>query len=68
MDRSDERPIFVVRLRPERKVASPTRALRHFLKRALRSYGLRALSCEEEAPVALHLGNGDEAVGGGGTR
>jgi hypothetical protein len=41
------RPIFLLRLRPEKKVSSPIRALRRGLKFLLRSCGLRALSIDE---------------------
>jgi hypothetical protein len=41
------RPIFLPRLRPERTVSSPIRALRRGLKLLLRSCGLRALSIDE---------------------
>ena len=41
------RPIFLLRLRPEKTVSSPIRALRRGLKFLLRSCGLRALSIDE---------------------
>jgi len=41
------RPIFLLRLRPEKTVSSPIRALRRSLKFLLRSCGLRALSIDE---------------------
>jgi len=41
------RPIFLLRLRPEKTVSSPIRALRRGLKYLLRSCGLRALSIDE---------------------
>jgi hypothetical protein len=41
------RPTFLLRLRPEKTVGSPIRALRRGLKFLLRSCGLRALSVEE---------------------
>lgn len=40
---SQDRPVYVIRVRPEPGVDA-TRALRHFLKRALRSYGLRCVA------------------------
>lgn len=43
-----ERPTYVLRLRPERDVPNPTRALRRALKVLLRRFGLRAVSCEQE--------------------
>jgi hypothetical protein len=48
-DRKQDRPVFRLTLRPEPHVADPVYALRGLLKRALRSYGLRAIdvSCEE---------------------
>jgi hypothetical protein len=42
------RPIFVVRLRAEPRI-NAIRALRAFLKVALRRFGLRALSIDIEA-------------------
>jgi len=45
-----ERPTFTVRLRPERPGVDPTRALRALLKVALRRFGLRALSVDEDKP------------------
>ena len=47
MTDAKDRPVFVLRLRPEPYI-DPIRALRHALKRLLRSYGMRCLSCEEE--------------------
>jgi hypothetical protein len=41
------RPTFIVHLRPEKDVADPIRALRFFLKRALRNFGLRCTYAEE---------------------
>jgi|GraSoiStandDraft_41_1057321.scaffolds.fasta_scaffold5228695_2 hypothetical protein len=43
------RPIYRVRLRPEKNVDA-VRALRNGLKRPLRDHGLRAISIEEERP------------------
>jgi hypothetical protein len=43
-----ERPTFIVHLRPEPGVEDPIRSLRHFLKRALRSWGLRCVDIREE--------------------
>jgi len=41
------RPIFLLRLRPEKTVSRPVHALRRGLKFLLRSCGLRALSIDE---------------------
>jgi hypothetical protein len=41
------RPIFLLRLRPEKTVSHPVHALRRGLKFLLRSCGLRALSVVE---------------------
>ena len=50
-DRKQDRPVFRLTLRPEPHVADPVYALRGLLKRALRSYGLRAIDVVvEEAP------------------
>jgi hypothetical protein len=46
---ADERPVFVLRLRPEKNI-DPIRALRNVLKRLLRNHGMRAVSVEEEKP------------------
>jgi hypothetical protein len=43
----DERPTFVLRLRPEKGIDA-IRALRHALKRLLRCYGLRCTAVEQE--------------------
>ena len=50
-DQKQDRPIFRLTLRPEPHVVDPVYALRGLLKRALRSYGLRAIdvSVVEEA-------------------
>jgi hypothetical protein len=45
--RDRARPIFVVRLRAEPDV-NPIRALRAFLKTALRRFGLRCMSIDRE--------------------
>jgi hypothetical protein len=42
-----DRPIFEVRLQPTPQVSDPIKALRFFLKVALRTYGLRATSVRE---------------------
>ena len=42
-----EQPIYRLRLRPLKDVA-PIRALRHVLKRLLRTYGMQCISVEEE--------------------
>jgi hypothetical protein len=44
------RPIFTLKLRPEPGI-DPIRALRHALKRLLRSYGLRCVSVEQDTPT-----------------
>jgi hypothetical protein len=44
-----DRPIFILRLRPELGV-DPIRALRRSLKILLRQCGLRCVSLEEEQP------------------
>jgi hypothetical protein len=44
---SDERPTFLLRLRPEKGV-DPIRAMRHALKKLLRAYGMQCITCEEE--------------------
>jgi hypothetical protein len=53
--KQDYRPVFTITLRPE-PGTDGIRALRRLLKRALRGYGLRALSCIEgqvvTAPIA----------------
>jgi hypothetical protein len=41
------RPIFVLHLRPLPTCTDPIKALRFLLKRALRSHGLKCVSCEE---------------------
>lgn len=46
--RKQDRPIFRLTLRPEPHVADPVYALRGLLKRALRSYGLRAIDVSVE--------------------
>jgi hypothetical protein len=40
------RPVFTLKLRPEPGI-DPVHALRHALKRLLRTYGLRCVSVEE---------------------
>jgi hypothetical protein len=42
-----DQPIFRLRLRPLKDV-DPIRALRHVLKRLLRTYGMKCISVEEE--------------------
>jgi hypothetical protein len=42
-----ERPIYRLRLRPLKGV-DPMRALRHVLKRLLRTHGMQCVSAEEE--------------------
>jgi hypothetical protein len=49
MTTADERPIFLLRLRPL-KGTDPIRALRWILKRVLRDHKMQALSVEEEKP------------------
>jgi hypothetical protein len=48
MSATPPRPIFVLRLRPERNCVDPIHALRALLKRMLRKYRLRCLSIEPE--------------------
>jgi hypothetical protein len=43
-----DRPIFVLRLRPELGI-DPIRGLRHALKELLRRHGMRCVSVDEEA-------------------
>jgi hypothetical protein len=50
---------FVVTLRAESHVVDPVYALRRLLKTALRQYGLRALSVEQQSPA--YDANGDIA-------
>ena len=47
---SDDRPVFVLVLRPEKSVADPVRALRALIKIALRRYGLRLIEIKERQP------------------
>jgi hypothetical protein len=47
----DERPVFVVTLRPEKHCLEPVRALRAVLKLALRSHGLRCVEVVERMRV-----------------
>jgi len=47
MTDADNRPTYLLRLRPEKGV-DPVRALRHALKRLLRSYGMKCVSVVEE--------------------
>jgi len=44
----EPRPIYVLRLRPEKHVDDPIKALRAALKRFLRTYGLKCISATEE--------------------
>jgi hypothetical protein len=41
-----DRPIFVLRLRPEKGV-DPIHALRHVLKHLLRAHGMKCISVEQ---------------------
>jgi hypothetical protein len=41
-----DRPVFVLRLRPEHGI-DPIHSLRHALKDLLRRYGMRAISVEQ---------------------
>ena len=43
----DERPSYVVILRPEKQVGDPVRQLRHALKVLLRRFGFRTVSVRE---------------------
>jgi hypothetical protein len=45
--RKDHRPIFVLRLRPEKGI-NPIHGLRHALKELLRRHGMRAVSVDDE--------------------
>jgi hypothetical protein len=56
---SEQRPIFVVRVRAEPRV-DPIKALRAFLKVALRRFGLRAVSVDRE--VKCLPGSSDPAI------
>lgn len=55
MKSNEARTAFVVRLRPDRAMTEDQaqRALRAFLKNALRSYGLRCTSAEQEATAEI---------------
>ena len=50
------RPIFLLRLRPEKTVSHPVHALRRGLKFLLRSCGLRALSIDEIPDEGMRAG------------
>jgi len=50
------RPILLLRLRPEKKVSSPIRALRRGLKFLRRSCGLRALSVDAIPEEGMRAG------------
>jgi hypothetical protein len=52
MTEKDERPTFLLHLRPEPHVADPFRALRGLLKAALRRFGLRCTGCEISTQTA----------------
>lgn len=43
----DQRPVYLIMLRPEADVDEPMRALRAALKSLLRRFGLRCLSIRE---------------------
>ena len=43
-----KRPTFILKLRPERQVTGPVKALRFALKTLLRRYGLRCIGIREE--------------------
>lgn len=45
----EQRPTFLVRLRPEPHVTDAVHALRALLKLALRHFGLRCIDAQEEA-------------------
>jgi hypothetical protein len=51
MGKPDDRPVYLVRLRPKRGVdgGRAIRGVRYFLKRALRTYGLVAIDAREES-------------------
>jgi hypothetical protein len=44
----ENKPIFVLRLRPLASIADAVRALRHLLKTTLRAHHIRCLSAHEE--------------------
>jgi hypothetical protein len=43
-----DRPVYAIKLRPEPDVVDPIKALRGFLKDALRRWGLRCIAAVEE--------------------
>jgi hypothetical protein len=47
MSDASERPVFILRLRPEKNI-DPLRALRWVLKHMLRQHGMQCISCVEE--------------------
>jgi hypothetical protein len=47
---ADTRPTFRLVLKPVPACTDPVRQLRHLLKRALRSHGLRCISAEQVPP------------------
>ena len=57
--RKQGRPIFRLTLRPEPHVVDPAYALRGLLKRALRSYGLRAIDVSVEETPRQYDSNDD---------
>jgi hypothetical protein len=60
-----ERPIYIMRIRPEKNVADPINALRRGLKNLLRQFGLRCISIEEEKSVLSLSGESVPAHSGG---
>jgi len=57
---ASERPVFVARFRALPDVDA-THALRHMLKTALRLYGLKCLSLEEEPNATTTSSSNDDA-------
>jgi hypothetical protein len=45
---ASSRPVYTMRLQPDKHVIDPIKALRWALKRLLRDHGMKALSVEEE--------------------
>ena len=53
MRTTNERPIYVLTLRPEAYCHDPIKALRATLKRALRDHGLRCIGIAERSSVVV---------------
>lgn len=60
--RASERPLYRLVLRPEPHIDGP-RALRRFLKSALRSYGLRCINAVEITEHSRRVMREDEPEG-----